>query len=100
MLAITESAAHAINALVSQGELPEGAGARIAADEQGEGLELAMAPNPAPQDTVVSDHGATVFLEQSAAQVLSDKTLDVERFTESGEEQLRFAIVPSEQPTP
>jgi iron-sulfur cluster assembly protein len=97
MLAITESAADAINALVSQGELPDGSGARIAADAQGEGLELAMVPNPAPQDTVVSGHGAQVFLEQTAAQVLTDKTLDVERVTEEpGQDQLRFAIVPSQ----
>lgn len=98
MLAITESAADAINALVSQGELPEGAGARIAADDQGEGLELAVVPTPAPKDTVVKENGATVFLEQTAAEVLTDKTLDIERITETpGQEQLRFAIVPTQQ---
>jgi Fe-S cluster assembly iron-binding protein IscA len=96
MLAITENAADAINALVSQGELPDGAGARIAADERGNGLELAMVPSPAPQDTVVKDHGATVFLEETAAQVLADKTLDVEPIPEqSAEGQLRFTIVPA-----
>ncbi|HEY1967969.1 MAG TPA: adhesin [Pseudonocardia sp.] len=95
MLAITENAADAINALVSQGELPDGAGARIAADERGDGLELAMAPSPAPNDTVVRDHGAAVFLEQTAARVLTDKTLDVEPVPEQGAQgQLRFTIVP------
>lgn len=96
MLAITENAAQAINALVSRGEMPEGSGARIAADEGGQGLELALVPGPAEHDAVVQDSGATVYLEPGAAQVLGDKTLDVERFTEAdGEEQLRFAIVPS-----
>lgn len=95
-MAITENAADAINALVSQGELPEGAGARIATDEGGGGLELAMVPSPAPQDTVVKDHGATVFLEDTAAQVLADKTLDVEPIPEQNSEgQLRFTIVPA-----
>jgi Fe-S cluster assembly iron-binding protein IscA len=98
MLAITESAADAINALVSLNEMPEGSGARIAADGQGHGLELALVQRPAKDDTVVEDCGATVYLEQSAAQVLGDKTLDVERVTEDGgEEQMRFAIVPQQQ---
>lgn len=101
MLAITESAAQAINALVSRDEMPEGAGARIATDGAGEGLELALVPGPAEHDAVVQDSGATVYLEQGAAQVLGDKTLDVERYTEeTGEEQLRFAIVPRQMPTP
>ncbi|WP_028926045.1 hypothetical protein [Pseudonocardia acaciae] len=95
MLAITENAAQAINALVSRGEMPEGSGARIAADDAGQGLELALVPGPAADDAVVQGAGATVYLEPGAAQVLGDKTLDVERFTEAdGEEQLRFAIVP------
>ena len=41
--------------------------------------------------------GATVYLENAAAQVLGDKTLDVERVEENGEEQMRFAIVPHQQ---
>jgi iron-sulfur cluster assembly protein len=97
MLAITESAAEAINALVSRGEMPEGSGARIAADGEGQGLELALVPGPAEDDAVVEGPGATVYLEQSAAQVLGDKVLDIERYVEStGEEQLRFAIVPKD----
>jgi len=99
MLAITESAAEAINALVSRGAMPEGSGARIASDGAGEGLELALVPGPAEDDTVVQGPGATVYLEQTAAQVLGDKILDVERYNENGgEEQLRFAIVPQGGP--
>ncbi|HEY4007442.1 MAG TPA: adhesin [Pseudonocardia sp.] len=97
MLAITESAAEAINALVSLNEMPEGSGARIATDGQGEGLELALVPSPAQDDTVVQGSGATVYLENTAAQVLGDKMLDVERVEENGEEQMRFAIVPHQQ---
>lgn len=95
MLAISENAAEAINALVSGSAMPHGAGARIAADSSGRGLELALVPGPTEHDMVVEDSGATVYLEQSAAQVLGDKLLDVEQYTEpNGEEQLRFAIVP------
>jgi len=47
----------------------------------------------------VEGRGAKVYLEQNAAQVLGDKTLDVEQYTEeSGEPQLRFAIVPQATP--
>lgn len=98
MLAITESAAEAINALVSLNEMPEGSGARIATDDQGQGLELALVQTPSQEDTVVEGSGAKVYLEHNAAQVLGDKTLDVEQVAEgAGEEaQMRFAIVPQQ----
>ena len=94
MLAITESAAEAINALVSLNEMPEGSGARIATDDQGQGLELALVQNPSQDDTVVGGGGAKVYLDQNAAQVLGDKTLDVEQVDE--DTQVRFAIVPQQ----
>jgi iron-sulfur cluster assembly protein len=95
MLAITESAAAAITALVSQSEMPQGSGARIAADGAGQGLELALVPGPAEHDMIVEGQGATIYLEPRAAGALDDKVLDVERYTEpNGEEQLRFALAP------
>ncbi len=98
MLTITETAAQAINSLVSANEMPEGSGLRIAGqqEDQPEALELSVAATPSDQDSVLEGAGAKVFLEPVAAQVLDDKVLDVQRVTEEGEEQLRFAIAPQE----
>jgi Fe-S cluster assembly iron-binding protein IscA len=96
MLAITETAAQAINSLISASQMPEGAGLRIAPQQEApsEALELSVAPAPAEEDTVVEGGGATVFLEPTAALVLDDKVLDVQRVMEEDEEQYRFAIAP------
>ncbi len=95
MLSITETAAQAINSLITSSDMPEGAGLRIAAQPESDsaGLELSVAPAPAEQDTVLKGGGATVFLEPVAAQALDDKVLDVQRVDGAGdEEQYRFAI--------
>jgi Fe-S cluster assembly iron-binding protein IscA len=96
MLAITETAAEAINSLITASQMPDGAGLRIASlpETETEGLELSVAPGPAEQDTVLTGGGATVFLEPIAAQALDDKVLDVERVGDAEEEQYRFAITP------
>lgn len=96
MLAITETAAQAINSLVTANQMPEGSGLRIAGqqDDQPEMLELSVAATPSEQDAVLEGGGAKVFLEPTAAQALEDKVLDVQRVDENGEEQLRFAIAP------
>jgi Fe-S cluster assembly iron-binding protein IscA len=94
MLAITETAAVAITTLMSDSQMPEGAGLRIAQPEGSEMLELSVALAPAEQDTVLEAAGASVFLEPIAAQALDDKVLDVERVVEQDEDQYRFAIAP------
>ena len=102
MLAITETAAQAINSLISATEMPDGAGLRIASlpETESDGLELSVAPGPAEQDTVLTGGGATVFLEPVAAQALEDKVLDVERVEGDTEEQYRFAIAPRSELEP
>lgn len=90
MLAITETAAVAITTLISDSQMPEGAGLRIVQPEGSETLELSVAPAPSEQDTVLESAGASVFLEPIAAQVLEDKVLDVEH----DEDRYRFAIAP------
>ncbi|MGH4025713.1 MAG: adhesin [Pseudonocardiaceae bacterium] len=97
MLSITETAAQAINSLITASDMPEGAGLRIAAQPEADssGLELSVAPGPGEQDTVLKGGGVSVFLEPVAAQALDDKVLDVERVEGGGdEEQYRFAIAP------
>ena len=92
MLAITDTAAEAINGIVTSQEAPETAGLRIVArtENQPEGaLEVSVAATPAEDDEVVEESGAQVFLEPRAAEVLDDKVLDAE-VNEQG--QVRFAV--------
>ena len=59
---------------------PDG-GLRITASGDGNGdsaLEFDVAPAPGEGDEVVEEDGAKVFLDEAAAAVLADKTLDVE----------------------
>lgn len=77
MLAITENAAEAIQAIVASSEAPVEAGLRIAArPEEERKLELTIAAVPAEDDEVVEEHGAQVFLDPEAASYLDDKVLD------------------------
>ena len=100
MLAITDTAAEAIKSLTTDAELPEGGGLRIAATDPEQGLELSLAAQADQSDTVLTGEGLNVFLEPMAAEVLEDKVLDVQPFTNpQGEEELRFAIGPqAEEP--
>lgn len=97
MLAITETAAQAINSVVAANALPDGAGVRIAASGPEGELELSVTPQPDAGDMVVEGAGAAVFLEPTAAAVLDDKVLDAQPVNEGGQEQVRFAIAPQDE---
>ena len=79
MLSLTERAKEVIKGIVEEVG-PEG-GLRITASGDGNGdtaLDFDLAPAPGEGDEVVEDDGAKVFLDEAAAAVLADKTLDVE----------------------
>lgn len=81
MLTITETAAEAIRGIVASPEIPEGAGIRIATQpgaEQPAPLEVTVAEVPADSDQVLDEAGARVFVEEHAAEILDDKTLDAQ----------------------
>ena len=85
MLTLTNNAITAIRSLTGQPELPDDAGLRImAGDSQPSSLQLALAPNPIAGDEVIETDGARVFLEPTAADVLSDKSLDAELDNDGG----------------
>ena len=90
MLMLTSDAAEAIKGLA---QAPGAEGLRISAAEsdsaEGAGLQLALAPAPDPEDSVVEAEGARIFLAPDAAPVLEDKVLDAD--IEGGE--VRFAVV-------
>jgi iron-sulfur cluster assembly protein len=79
VLAISTGAAEAIKLIVSSSEVSEDGGIRISAepiDQRQAKIELAVAASPESDDAVVEREGANVFVEQNAAMVLEDKTLD------------------------
>lgn len=81
MLTLTDSARSAVQALTAGA--PPDAGIRIAFDPPaGDGqtapLTLSVAAAPEPEDQVMDDEGARVFLEPGAAQMLGERTLDAQ----------------------
>jgi iron-sulfur cluster assembly protein len=97
MLTVSEAAAEAINSLVNQYRMPEGAGLRIsrqgdATSTRSEGLGVSLAAAPAEDDAVIESHGVRIFLPPNMIKVLHDQELDVERVTEDGEERLSFTV--------
>jgi Fe-S cluster assembly iron-binding protein IscA len=77
VLALTESAAAAINALVESSDLERG-GLRIGAagDALEEGVELAIVGGPAEGDHIVVVHGASVYVDPSLEVELEETVLD------------------------
>jgi Fe-S cluster assembly iron-binding protein IscA len=94
MLAVTDNAAAVIRDLTEQEEVPTGAGLRIATDESAGALKLSLAPEPQEGDQVVDAHGARLFLDHEAAELLDDKALDAAVDAQGG---VQFAV--GEQPT-
>lgn len=81
MLALTDQAATVIEGILEESEAGPEAGLRISGTTDSDGgasLEFAVAQEPAAGDEVVEEGGAKVFLDDVAALVLDDKTLDVE----------------------
>ena len=81
MLTVTEPAGAHLEKLLDEAEAPEGAAARFVASEEGLTLQL---DNPKPEDETHDHGGRTVLLlDQQVAELLSDKTLDLQQ-TEQG----------------
>lgn len=96
MLTLTENASAIVATLVSRQDDGAEAGLRIqTADGAGPSGETRFAVNvvaaPEPSDQVVEGAGARVFLEQPAAEALSDKVLDA---GVDGEGAVSFTLLP------
>jgi iron-sulfur cluster assembly protein len=79
MLLLSDQAIQVIRDIVEDGEVGPNGGLRISGTgENGEtALDFELAPEPVAGDEVVRSGGAVVFLDETAALVLADKTLDV-----------------------
>jgi len=76
MLTLTENASAIVNQITSQPGLADTAGLRITSDSPERHLEVSATEHAEPGDQVVEQDGATVYLDESAAQLLDDKVLD------------------------
>jgi len=78
MLALTDSAVHAVKDIVSLEETAEVGGLRVVADHADAqvNFELSVVALPAEDDQVIEAQGARLFLDPEAASLLEDKILD------------------------
>lgn len=77
MLTLTENASAIVNEITSQPGLADTAGLRITADSAPEpAFAVTAAEQAEPGDQIVEQGGATVYLDESAAELLDDKVLD------------------------
>jgi Fe-S cluster assembly iron-binding protein IscA len=87
MLTLTDSCATIVKTMSTR---PDANALRISHDETTAAtFSLSVASSPAPDDQVVEQDGATVYLDAAAAQALDDKVLDA-GVDDSGT--LRFAV--------
>lgn len=92
MLTLTENAAHVVKTITAQTTEGTDAGLRISGQETDPssfGLNPAEAPEPG--DEVVEDHGARIFLDESAASALGNEVLDAQVDSSGG---VQFGLAP------
>jgi iron-sulfur cluster assembly protein len=82
VLTITPNAKAAIESILDEPRVPEGAGVRIASKEPvsnavvGRDLSLSVAEDPDATDEVIDREGARVFVDDAVTEFLADKQLD------------------------
>jgi iron-sulfur cluster assembly protein len=80
VLTLSEQAAEAICGMIEDADVGASGGLRISGsyDEDGESaLDFDLADGPTDGDETVQSHGATVFLDTTAAELMADKQLEV-----------------------
>jgi iron-sulfur cluster assembly protein len=76
VLTVTENAATVIKGLVTSAEESHDAGLRIGAKDGADHLAVEIAAAPMPEDAVIEDGGARVFLDPVASPQLTHRQLD------------------------
>jgi iron-sulfur cluster assembly protein len=91
MLTLTPSAVEAVDTLLhSSPEVPAEAGLRIGSAGESQ-LTIEFAPEPAPNDQVIEEGGARVFVDSEAAPILDN----VQLFARMEGEQIAFGLAPA-----
>ncbi len=93
MLTLTENASTIVREITTQPGLPETAGLRITSDGDQSSFAIAAADSGEPADQVVEQAGATLYLDENAAEVLDDKILDA-AVDDSGQVEFALAVAP------
>ncbi|MGN9778763.1 adhesin [Micromonospora sp. H33] len=76
MLTMTDNAVMVIRDLANQQDVAEDGGVRIAADPDAGSLTVELVERPAEGDHVVDNQGARIFLDEDAADLLGDASVD------------------------
>jgi len=93
VLTLTDRAAETIRILTSQPGVPADTGLRMSLQD-GEAGTLALSlTGPQPDDTVIEDAGARVFVQQDAAVVVAGRELDAQ-LDEQGRASFRLTVQP------
>ena len=74
MLALTENVTTIVKKLAE--EVPEISALRIATEPDGESLSVSPAQEAAPEDQILEQDGATIYVDGPASEFLADKVLD------------------------
>jgi iron-sulfur cluster assembly protein len=94
MLTLTENASTIVRDITTQPGMSETAGLRITT-EAGDQASFAIsaADQPQAEDQVVEQSGATVYLDETSAELLDDKILDA-AVDEQGKVEFALGIAP------
>lgn len=91
MLTLTDRAADTIRTLITQPGVPEDTGLRMSLREGEAGtLALSLEP-PQPDDAIIEDAGARVFVQRDAAPMVEDRELDAQ-LDEQGRASFRLGV--------
>jgi len=78
VLTLTDRAADTIRALTSQPGVPPDAGLRMSMQGSDDGRLALTLEGRHPDDAVIEDAGARVYVQQDAASVVEDRQLDAQ----------------------
>ncbi|MFG2051359.1 adhesin [Micromonospora sp. NPDC048935] len=76
MLTMTDNAVLVIRDLANQQDVAQDGGVRIAADTEAGSLSVELVPEPVQGDQVIDNQGARIFLDEDAAELLGDASVD------------------------
>lgn len=93
MLTLTENASTIVRDITTQAGLPDTAGLRITSEDEESSFAIAAAEQPEPDDKVVEQAGATIYLDEQSATMLDDKVLDA-AVDDEGKVEFALAVQP------
>jgi len=78
VLTLTDRAAATIRTLTSQPGIPADTGLRMSLQDSEAGTLALSLESPQPDDAIIEDGGARVFVQRDAADIVEDRELDAE----------------------